>query len=139
MEEEMLVAYDDAISVNRHFHMCKLTVSELIESRFGIDSFLTNQMAQYGLSVAALSGFKLSEEWFESFCGRIAQDLERELQVKFGDNGYHVTVDKESFSQPIPKGLEESPEDVRSYAADLWQEKAVNPVVDALITGPTTD
>ena len=56
--------------------------------------------------------------------------------TKFGANGYHVTVDAESFSQPIPKGLEASPEEVKSYATALWQEKAVNSVADALITGP---
>ena len=119
--------------------MCKLTVSELIESRFEIDGFRTNLIAQHELSVAELSGFKLNEAWLETFCGKVAHDLERQLHDKFGANGYHVTVDAESFSQPIPKGLETSPEEVKNYATDLWQEKAVNSVVDSLITGHATD
>jgi flavin-dependent dehydrogenase len=139
IEEEMLTGYDDAISVNNHFQICKFTVSELIESRFEIDGFRTNLIAQHELSVAELSGFKLNEAWLETFCGKVAHDLERQLHDKFGANGYHVTVDAESFSQPIPKGLETSPEEVKNYATDLWQEKAVNSVVDSLITGHATD
>ncbi|MBT3345743.1 MAG: hypothetical protein HN404_22285 [Gemmatimonadetes bacterium] len=136
IEEEMLTGYDDMISVNNHFQICKFTVSELVESRFGLEGFLTNRMAQHALSVDEMSEFKLNEEWLASFCGKVARDLEEQLQSKFGDTEHHVMVDGESFSQPIPKGLEESPEDVRSYAADLWQEKAVNTVADSLITGP---
>jgi flavin-dependent dehydrogenase len=139
MEEEMLMGYSDATSVHNHLQICKLTVSELIESRFEIDGFLTSQMAQYALSVGSLCEFKLDEEWFESFCRKIAQNLENQLQTKFGNNGYHVTVDRDSFSQPSPKGLEELPEDVRSYASELWQKKAVNSVADVLITGPEAD
>ena len=80
----------------------------------------------------------MNEEWLESFCGKVARDLEAQLQDRFGNNGYHVTVDAESFSQPTPKGLEALPEDVKSYATGLWQEKAVNTVADSLISGPKT-
>ncbi len=138
MEEEMLVGYDDDVSINSHFNLCKLTVSELVECRFGIQGFLTSKLAQHKLSAAALSSFKLSEDWFTSICDKVAKDVQRQLETRFGANGLQVAVDGESFSQPLPKGLDAAPAEVKDYAAALWQEKAVNPVIDALITGPPT-
>ncbi len=137
MEEDILLGYDDDVSVNSHFNLCKLTVSELVECRFDIGGFLTSKLAQHKLSAAALSTFELSEEWLDSICGRVAKDLQRQLETRFGANGFQVTVSGESFSQPLPGGLDDAPAEVKEYAAELWQEKAVNPVVDALITGPS--
>ncbi|MCP4201102.1 MAG: hypothetical protein GY769_04130, partial [bacterium] len=138
MEEEMLVGYDDDVSINSHFNLCKLTVSELVECRFGIQGFLTSKLAQHKLSAAALSSFELSEDWLDSICDKVAKDVQRQLETRFGANGFQVAVDGGSFSQPLPKGLDDAPAEVKDYAAGLWQERAVNPVVDALITGPPT-
>ncbi len=138
MEEDMLVSYDDDVSIVSHFNLCKLTVSELIECRFDIEGFQTSKMAQHALSAAALMGFELSEDWFTSLCGSIAGDMELQLKTKFGDNGFHVAVDAESFSLPRPKGLQEAKSEVQAYAAELWQEKSLNPVSAVLLSGPSS-
>ncbi len=130
----MLVRYDDDISINSHFNLCKLTVSEMVECRFAIKGFLTSKLAQHKLSAAALSTFKLNQEWLDSICGKVASDVQRQLEARFGANGFQVTVDGESFSQSLPKGLDDVPAEVKAYAAELWQEEAVNPVADELLS-----
>ncbi len=132
-----VVSYDDETSISSHFNLCKLTVSELLESRFDIEGFQTNKIAQRALSAGELMGFELSEDWFASFCGKLGKDLERQLETKFGDRGFRVAVDVESFSMPQPTGLEDAPKEVQEYAAELWQEETVNPVSAALLSGPT--
>ena len=135
MEEEMLVSYDDDASITSHFNLCKLTVSELIESRFDIEGFGTSRMAQHALSAAALMDFELSEDWFASICGTVAKDMERQLKIRFGANGFRVSVDAQSFSLPRPIGLEDAPTEVQDYAAELWQERTINPVSASLLCG----
>ena len=137
MEEDMLVSYDDESSISSHFGLCKLTVSELIECRFDIVGFQSHRMAQHALSASTLMAFELTEDWFDSFCDKVANDMKRQLRTQFGDNGFSVTVDAECFSLPRPKGLENAQSDVQNYAAQLWQEVTINPVAAVLLNGPT--
>lgn len=135
MEEEMLVGYDDETSIGSHLHLCRLTIGEMVETRFGVPDFLRSALAQKLLSSAEVTRFELSEAWFEAFCRRLARRFEAELQTRF-DRPFRVRVDRESFSLPYPLGLEDESEQIRAEAAALWGERADNPVQQALIPNP---
>jgi len=135
MEEEMLAAYDDGTSISSHFHICRLTVSEMVEVRFDIDGFLRNKLAQRLLSSVEIAHFELNEAWFQSFCERLARQLEADLTARF-ERPFRLHIDRDSFSMPYPRGLEDEPAEVRDLAAAIWGEEASNPVLDALIGHP---
>ena len=135
MEEQMLAGYDDETSIGSHLHLCRLTISEMVEARFGVPDFLRCKLAQRLLSSVEVTRFELSEAWFESFCRRVARRFEAELQTRF-ERPFRVTVDRESFALPCPRGLENEPAQVREQAAELWSEEADNPVQEALIPNP---
>lgn len=135
MEEEMLAEYDDAESISSHFHLCRLTVSEMVEVRFGADGFLRNKLAQRLLTSVEIMRFELSEEWFQSFCDRLAGRLAADLESRF-NRSFEVRVDAHSFAMALPHGLEDEAEAVRDFAAAAWGDEAENPVLDALIEHP---
>ena len=131
IEEEMLVEYSNDRSVEEHLFLCRLTISELIESRFGIPDFREHKLSQDMLTFASLSNFKLTDKWFTKLLGRIARRLSLMIRQKTGQT-VDVKLTAEDYRKSLPQCLYSSDKIVQEEASNIWCESGVNPVLEQL-------
>ena len=131
IEEEMLVEYSNDRSVEEHLFLCRLTISELIESRFGIPDFREHKLSQDMLAFASLSSFKLTDKWFTKLLGRIARRLSLMIRQKTGQT-VDVKLTAEDYRKSLPECLYSSDKIVQEEASNSWCEAGINPVLEQL-------
>ena len=131
IEEEMLVEYSNDRSVEEHLFLCRLTISELIESRFGIPDFREHKLSQDMLTFASLSSFKLNDKWFTKLLGRIARRLSLMIRQKTGQT-VDVKLTAEDYRKSMPECLYNADKIVQEEASSIWCESGFNPVLEQL-------
>ena len=131
IEEEMLVEYSNDRSVEEHLFLCRLTISELIESRFNIPDFREHKLSQDMLTFASLSSFKLTDKWFKKLLDRVARRLSLMIRQKTGQT-VDVKLTAEDYRKSLPQCLNSSDKIVQEEASNIWCESGVNPVLEQL-------
>ena len=135
IEEEMLVEYSNDRSVEEHLFLCRLTISELIESRFSIPDFREHKLSQDMLTFASLSSFRLTDEWFHKLLERVARRFSLVLRQKTGQ-AVDVKLTAEDYRRSIPECLYSLDKTLQEEASQIWCESGSNPVLEQLHETP---
>ena len=131
IEEEMLINYSDERSVEEHLYLCRLSVSELIESRFQIVDFKEHKLSQDLLTFSSLSSFELQEGWIDKLLKRIGRRMSLLLRQKI-DMNLDVEIHFSDYARAFPKCLEKEKAEIREEATRIWSEKTYNSVLNQL-------
>lgn len=131
IEEEMLVQYSNDRSVEAHLFLCRLTISELIESRFNIPDFREHRLSQDVLTFASISSFELTEEWFNKLLNRVGRRLALLLRQKTKQN-INVKLTSNDYRESLPECLKSADNLIKQEATKIWKELAHNPVLEQL-------
>lgn len=131
IEEDMLLEYSNDRSVEEHLFLCRLSISELLESRFNIPDFREHRISQDMLTFACMSTFELTEEWFDKFLKRVSNRLSLMIKQKTSQK-IDTNVTPEDYRKSVPECLSHLSQQVQYEAHNLWCECGYNPVLEQL-------
>tara|TARA_B100000674_G_scaffold498891_1_gene540227 strand:- start:5330 stop:7171 length:1842 start_codon:yes stop_codon:yes gene_type:complete len=131
IEEEMLVEYSNDRSVEEHLFLCRLTISELIESRYNIPDFREHKLSQDMLTFASLSSFKLTDKWFKKLLDRVARRLSLMIRQKTNQT-VNVKLTAKDYRKSLPECLSSADRVVKQEATKIWCDSGSNPVLEKL-------
>lgn len=131
IEEEMLVSYSDERSVEEHLYLCRLSISELMESRFQMIDFKEHKLSQDLLTFSSISSFELSEVWLAKLLHRIGRRMSLLLRQKINVN-LEIQIHSSDYARAFPKCLETQNIQIREEGTRIWSEKTYNSVLNQL-------
>jgi len=131
IEEEMLLDFSEDDSLQEHLHLCKLTICELLEARFGL-SIKERKIIQDELNFAVMSSFELTEKWFESFLRRIERRLAQHV-FRARKEKIQIELGLEMLQQEQGPRYEGTNEEIKSLIQQAWDAKASNRVMEQLV------
>lgn len=137
-EEDMLLDYDEAKSMQEHMQICQLCISEMLNIRFNLQGMEHRAIIQDNLSFAVMQNFELSSEWMANFCQRIGKSLSRKIKRLYGFE-LNFDISLEDFGREIPQFNLPSVSDVSlrvnliETLKTLWRNPSKNAVLDELV------
>ena len=141
-EEDILLNYDEARSLEEHLHICQLCICEMLNIRFNLASLEQSGFVQENLNFSVMQTFELSDKWMNSFCQRLGKSLSRHIRRQFNVKlDFQISI--EDFQSEILKSLSERvPQDVPERARivetirAVWTNPSNNRVLNELVVPP---
>ncbi|MEE2924161.1 MAG: tryptophan 7-halogenase [bacterium] len=141
-EEDILLHYDEARSLEEHLHICQLCICEMLNIRFNLSGLEQLGFIQENLNFSVMQTFELNTKWMTSFCQRLAKTLSRHIWRQFNIKlefsiqieDFHLDI-PQSVSKSVPQDLPEREKIVEVIRA-LWTNPSNNRVIDELVTVP---
>ena len=133
IEERILRGdYTEEEARRQHLHLCRLTVSELVASRFGFAEFGAKRVVQDALHTGALQAFTLTEAWLAGLLEKVGAKVSESVAAATGER-VEARATPECLRRPRPRGFESASPAARAAAEALWSEPARNLVVESLV------
>lgn len=142
-EEDILLRYDEARSLEEHMNICQLCICEMLNLRFALTGLERLGFVQENLSFSVMQNFELSENWMHKFCVRLSKSLSRhikrqlnekiEINIRVGD--FMLDIPKSTFDDIPGNCLQRN--EVLQLISDIWTSPSTNRVLDDLVNVPT--
>jgi len=132
IEEKMLSGnFDDAQARQHYLHLCRLSICELLECRFDVCDLLENPCVQMELTFNEIAEFKLTEDWLDYFCQKVAKRFQEELKGLGID--IKMKIVPQDFASPIPLCCNSASGENHQKILSLWKKAASNIVKEELL------
>ena len=141
-EEDILLNYDEARSLEEHLHICQLCICEMLNIRFNLNELECSGFVQENLNFSVMQTFELSDKWMISFCQRLGKSLSRHISRQYDVKlDFHIST--EDFQMEMPKNIIASlPQDspkrkvILETVKAIWSSKSNNSVLNELVIPP---